>query len=104
MKKDEKIIKKYCKKYNYGCKIFDDNVIISTNLDDWKVTRGKDKLLVFHSNKAGNRNGKHQYHFQRVCPDWTYVFDVVISRHENYSGVYDKAFKIKDILENLHMC
>lgn len=99
---DEIKIRKYCKKNNFGYRIHNNRVIITTNTDEWKVEVEDNKLLVFHKNKAGNYSRKHQYHFQRVAYDWDYVFSNIICPHEDYSNVFNKAFRIDAILKELY--
>lgn len=100
---DKQVIQKYCQKYNYGYRIFDNDAIVTTNVDEWRISFIEDTILVQHLNKAGNRTRKCNYHTQRYAPDIEYVFDVVIRRHENYDSSYSEAFKIKNILEELKL-
>ena len=101
---DKQKIEYYCDKHNYGYKIFENDVIITTSMDEWRITiDDSDSLLVQHLNKAGNRTAKCNYHIQRYAPDWEYVFEIIISRHENYDTVYNKAFRIENILKELKL-
>ena len=103
---NEQEIKDYCKKYGYKFRYFGENAIILTGMDTWRIKRvykrdERRQLMIEHANTMGNRKGKMQFHNQRFAPDIAYVFDVVISRHEAYGGVYTKAFRIKELLATL---
>lgn len=102
---NEQKIKKYCKKYGYGFRYFHDIAIITTGVDEWRLEAIQtvenkeliDKILVKHINKVGNRTGKMQFHSQRYAYDLDYVFENVISSHEQYERVYQKVFEIKEL-------
>lgn len=108
---NELIIKKYCKIYGYSYRYFGDNVIITTNLDEWRLRLIEtiednqliNKILVEHYNRAGNKTGKMQFHSQKYAYDIEYIFKNIISPHERYKSVYDKAFRIDDILKKLKL-
>lgn len=101
---DEQKIKKLCQKYNYNYKIFNNNVVITTGVDEWVISRDdKDRLLLKHINKHRGRITKHNYHLQRYIPNVEYAFEVVISRHQDYSTAYNKTFRIKDLLKELQI-
>lgn len=100
-KLDERTIKKYCKRYGYSYRYFDDVAIITTPLDEWRLTyiEKHSKILVEHLNRAGNKSGKMQYHSQRYVRDLHYAFKNIIKPHETYCGAYNETFKIKKLLE-----
>lgn len=104
MKLDKQKIEDLCKKYNCNYKIFDTDAVITTGLDEWAISLDyKGKLLLKHINKTNGRITKHNYHVQKYIPDIEYAFDVVISRHQCYDTAYNKAFRIKNILEKLRI-
>lgn len=100
-KLDEKLIKRYCELYRYGYRHFEDVVVITTGVDEWRLTykEKQDKILVEHINKAGNSSGKMQYHAQKYADDIHYIFKNIIKPHETFDNVYNKAFKIKQLLQ-----
>src|SRR5690606_30721779 len=98
--------REFCRKYGFSYRFFNDNAIIMTNLDNWRlievITQTHNqtiyKIIVEHANKAGNRSGKMQFHSQRVAFDVEWIFENIIVPHETYSNVYNKAFKLKELL------
>lgn len=108
---DELTIKRYCNMYGYSYRYFGDNVIITTNLDEWMLRLVEviednkliNKILVEHYNRSGNRTGKMQFHTQRYAYDIEYVFENIINSHESYNMYYDELFKLDDILKELKL-
>lgn len=103
---DETKIKEYCDKLGYGYRYFNNNVIITTKLDTWQLQKidnihNNCKILVKHANTAGNRKGKAKFHVQRKAQDLDYVFNNIIKPHETYNRVYDKTFRIKELLKTI---
>lgn len=108
---DEQKIKMYCKKYGYSYNYFGYNTIIETGMDVWKledveVFNKENKeynsiIKVKHYNKKGNSKGKMQFHPQRYARDIDYIFNNIIIPHELKRGAYQKAFKIKKLLQNV---
>ncbi len=102
---NETTINAYCKECGYTYRLFGDIAIITTSVDEWKlksvqfIEDGKpiDKILVEHINKAGNRTGKMQFHSQRYAYDLDYIFTNIITAHESYNRVYEKAFRLKEL-------
>ncbi len=94
-------IKHYCDMYGFSYRLFYDNAIIMTGVDEWRIMMAKnERILVEHYNRSGNKTGKMQFHSQRYAPDVDYVFQTIIKPHETYNNVYQEAFKIKYLLEN----
>lgn len=98
---NEQKIKNYCDMYGFSYRIFYNNVIIMTGVDEWRlIAADNSKIIVEHYNRAGNKTGKMQFHSQRYAPNLDYVFENIIKPHETYNNVYQEAFKIKYLLEN----
>lgn len=101
-------IKYYCIKNGYDYRYFSDVAVIVTKIDSWKLefvdvynkdSKQYDELIrVKHMNKAGNKKGKAHFHSQRVAYDIDYVFNSIIAPHEEGDRVYQKAFRIKELL------
>lgn len=103
---DEREIKYYCNKYNFSYRYFYNNAVIMTGVDMWRLTeietRNRNtveyKIIVEHANKAGNRTGKIQFHSQRIAYDVEWIFENIIIPHQSYNRVYQKAFRLKELL------
>lgn len=99
---NEMEIKKHCDINGFDYRYFYTTSVITTGTDTWRLTqkevRAGDLILVEHANKAGNKSGKMQFHTQRVAYDIDWIFNNIIVPHETYSNVYDKAFKVKQLL------
>lgn len=100
-------IREFCKKYGFSYRYFNnDNAIIMTGLDSWRLiettTQRRNqtiyKIIVEHANKAGNKKGKMQFHTQRVAFDVEWIFENIIVPHQTYNRVYEKAFRLKELL------
>lgn len=101
-------IKRYCDDNNYNYKYFNEVAIITTGTDIWKLesidahsseTESYKQLIkVKHQNKAGNKTRKSHFHTQRYADNLDFVFKNIIIPHEQGSRVYQKAFKIKELL------
>ena len=98
---DEIKIKQYCSEYNFHYRYFGNNALIMTGVDEWRIRAiDKDKILVEHYNKLGNKSGKMQFHSQRYAKDLDYIFKNIIKPHSSYNSVFQEAFRIKYLLEN----
>lgn len=101
-------IKKYCEKNGYNYRYFEDMAIIMTSIDTWNLQSiqiyssdgCKDMIKVKHMNKAGNKSKKAHFYTQRTAYDMDYVFNNIIIPHEKGNRVYQKAFRIKEILSH----
>lgn len=101
-------IKRYCNINNYNYKFFNEVAIITTGTDAWKLesidiydnkTKNcKQIIKVKHQNTAGNKTRKSHFHTQRYADNLDFVFKNIIIPHEQGSRVYQKAFKIKELL------
>ena len=104
---NENKIKKVCTANGYGYNYFGDTAIITTGLDQWYIeligiysnARGEyiDRIRLKHKNRKGNRTGKAHFHTQRYVKDIDYAFQTIRSHEEN-SRDFNKAFKIKSII------
>lgn len=102
MKKYKNEIIANCNKYGYKYRVFYDCAVITTSMDEWTLSESKNKkIIIEHINKAGNKKRKCNYHMHRYAPNIDYAFDIVISRHSDYSNVFNKSFKIGEILKKL---
>ena len=109
--KNELKLKQYCNGNQFDLKYFQDVAIITTGTDVWKlefietydnVIKGyKDAIRVRHQNKMGNKSKKNHFHTQRYAQDIDYVFNNIIIPHEQGNRVYQKAFRIKEILTHI---
>lgn len=103
---NEMKIKEYCDMHGFSYRYFYDTAIIMTNVDMWRLTYYEaiienevvHRIMVEHANKAGNKSGKIQFHTQRIAYDIDWIFQNIIVPHETYSNVYNKAFKLKELL------
>lgn len=101
-------IKQHCDKYGFNYRIFHNAAVITTGLDIWSVEllevydkeiRGyKEIIKVKHQNTLGNKKRKAHFHTQRIAYDLDFVFNNIIIPHEEGNRVYQKAFRIKDLL------
>lgn len=101
-------IKKYCDKNGFSYRCFSHTAIITTGLDLWKLEfeetydnmnkTYKDIIKVKHQNKCGNKTKKNHFHTQRIAYDIDFVFNNIIVPHEQGNRVYQKAFRIKELL------
>lgn len=101
-------IKRYCDNNNYNYKYFNEVAIITTGTDTWQLesidtysseTEGYKQLIqVKHQNKAGNKTNKVHFHTQRHAYDIDFIFNNIIIPHEQGNRVYQKAFRIKELL------
>lgn len=103
---DELKLKRYCDEHKYKYNYFGDCAIITTNLDEWRLQTIESyqdgvltaKIKVDHYNRSGNKKGKMQFHPQRNAYDLDYIFNNIIIPHEGHDRVYQKAFRIKELL------
>lgn len=96
---DELKIKKYCMINNYKYRCFGDNAIIMTNVDEWVIEAlSNDRILVRHINKQRGRTKKMHFHSQQLAYDLDYAFKNIITPHETYNRVFQKAFVVKELL------
>lgn len=95
-----------CERYNCEYRHFGDTAVIFTGMDTWKVDAIQvyedeevvEKIKVKHLNSLGNSTGKMQFHSQRYAYDLDYIFSNIIIPHEQSDWVYNKAFRIKELL------
>ena len=103
---NELTLKRNCDKNKCSYKHFGDSAIITTNIDTWRVETVEvfekgaviDKIKVEHLNINHNKSKKMQFHTQRYAYDLDYIFDHIIMPHEKNKMVYQKAFRIKELL------
>lgn len=101
-------IKQHCDKKGYNYRYFNDIAIVTTGQDTWKLEsvevyerptkEYKQIIKVKHQNKAGNKTKKVHFHTQRYAHDLDFIFNNIIVPHEQGNRVYQKAFRIKDLL------
>lgn len=101
-------IKKYCDRNGFSYRCFHDAVLITTYLDQWKlefidvydgeIKEYREIIKVKHHNTMGNKTRKNHFHTQRLAYDIDFVFQNIIIPHEQGNRVYQKAFKIKELL------
>lgn len=102
---DELKIKEYCDEYKFKCKKIHDCFLITTGIEEWLISNARstenNKILVKHFSIAGNKKRKMRFHSQRKAPDLDYVFNNIIKPHGTYNRVFDKAFRIKELLKTI---
>lgn len=103
----EKYIDKFCKINNYSYNYFGDVAIITTGVDQWYLELVstynernwdyEERVRLKHKNRKGNRAGKAHFHTQRYVKDIDCAFQTIRSHEEN-SRDFNKAFKVKSII------
>lgn len=103
---DELKLRKNCEENGCNYRYFGYNAIVTTNMDTWELESVEviesgnvvDKIKVKHINTIGNKKGKMQFHSQRYAYDLDYIFNNIIIPHEKYKKVYEKSFRIQELL------
>lgn len=101
-------IKYYCDRNGFTYRYFYQTAVITTELDTWKLElidvydnvnkNYKEIIKVKHQNTLGNKKRKAHFHTQRFAYDLDFIFNNIILPHEDTRRVYQKAFRIKDLL------
>ena len=101
---DEIRIKELCEENGYGCRCFHGTTLITTGIDAWKLevmetSKGEELIRVKHINKNRNKKGKFAFHRQRISYDVDWIFENIIIPHGRGGRVFQKAFRVKELLE-----